>query len=73
MDKAKAKKNTDAAESSDEGSKGSCEGAKKPEQKTLQAETESKRKMQERNDGLAFNYIESGFDGKFVRWRAESS
>ena len=73
MDTVKAKK-SNAQESSDESSKESYEGAKKPETKTLHSENETKRKKQEKNDGLAFNYIESGFDGKFVRWgRAESS
>ena len=66
MDTVKAKK-SNAQESSDEGSKESYEGAKKPETKTLHSENETKRKKQEKNDGLAFNYIESGFDGKCIR------
>ena len=62
----KGKKNSLGNESSDENSKESCEGARKPELKIQQSEKDTKKKKQDKSDGLAFNYIESGFaaDGK---------
>ena len=72
----KTKKNNNGQESSDENSKESCEGARKPEQKIQQNEKDTKKKKQDKSDGLAFNYIESGFgvDGKSKKLvRAQSS